>query len=81
MTKTELRAFLAAAVPAAIADGKAYVVRRPVGRAARAIRELPNEVADAIPQFKRPGPRRMYQRIGTKGAGYEIETYSPFQRT
>jgi hypothetical protein len=78
MTKTELRAFLAAAVPAAIADGKAYVVRRPGGRA---IRELPNEVADAIPQFKRPAPRRMYQRIGTKGAGYEIETYHPFQKT
>lgn len=78
MTKTELRAFLATAVPAAIAEGKAYVVRRSGGRA---VRELPNEVADAIPQFKRPGPRRMYQRIGTKGAGYEIETYSPFQQT
>jgi hypothetical protein len=38
-------------------------------------------VADAIPQFKRPAPRRMYQRIGTKGAGYDIETYSPFGRT
>lgn len=33
------------------------------------------------PTYKSTTPRRMYQRIGTKGAGYEIETYSPFQRT
>jgi hypothetical protein len=33
------------------------------------------------PTYKSTTPRRMYQRIGTKGAGYEIETYSPFGRT
>ena len=33
------------------------------------------------PTYKSTTPRRMYQRIGTKGAGYEIETYSPFQKT
>ena len=33
------------------------------------------------PTYKSAAPRRMHQRIGTKGAGYDIETYSPFQRT
>jgi hypothetical protein len=33
------------------------------------------------PTYKNTAPRRMYQRIGTKGAGYDIETYSPFGRT
>jgi len=76
MTKDELRALLADLVPAAIADGRAYVVRRPAGKA---IRDIPNEVAP--PNIRAPRPRRIYQRQGVYGAGFEIETYKTFQKT
>lgn len=72
MTKDELRALLADLVPAAIADGRAYVVRRPAGKA---VRELPNEQ----PALRAPRPRRIYQRQGIYGAGFAIPTYKPFQ--
>jgi hypothetical protein len=71
MTKDELRALLADLVPAAIADGRAYVVRRPAGKA---VRELPNEQ----PQVRPYRPRSMYQRQGIYGAGFAIQTYKPF---
>lgn len=71
MTKDELRALLADLVPAAIADGRAYVVRRPAGKA---VRELPNEQ----PQVRPTRPRSMYQRQGIYGAGFAIQTYKQF---
>lgn len=71
MTKDELRALLADLVPAAIADGRAYVVRRPAGKA---VRELPNEQSQVRPIR----PRSMYQRQGIYGAGFAIQTYKPF---
>ena len=74
MTKDQMRALLADLVPAAIADGRAYVVRRPAGKA---VREIPNDVAP--PQVRAPRPRRIHQRQGVYGAGFEIETYKPFQ--
>lgn len=73
MTKDELRILLADLVPAAIADGRAYVVRSPAGKA---VREIPNDVAP--PHIRPMRPRRMYQRQGRYGAGYEIETYKTF---
>lgn len=71
MTKDELRALLADLVPAAIADGRAYVVRRPAGKA---VRELPNEQ----PQIRPVRPRSLYQRQGVHGAGFAIPTYKTF---
>jgi hypothetical protein len=71
MTKDELRALLADLVPAAIADGRAYVVRRPAGKA---VRELPNEQ----PQVRPVRPRSLYQRQGVHGAGFAIPTYKKF---
>jgi len=71
MTKDELRALLADLVPAAIADGRAYVVRRSAGAA---VRELPNEQ----PALRAPRPRRIYQRQGVYGAGFAIPTYKQF---
>ena len=71
MTKDELRALLADLVPAAVADGRAYVVRRSAGKA---VRELPNEQ----PQVRPVRPRSMYQRQGVYGAGFAIPTYKKF---
>jgi hypothetical protein len=73
MTKDELRALLADLVPAAIADGRAYVVRRPAGKA---VREIPNDVAP--PQVRPVRPRSMYQRQGVYGAGFQVQTYKQF---
>lgn len=68
MTKSEMRALLSDLVPSAIADGKAFVVRSG-GR----VKAVPDDLAQV--QVKPMRPRRMYQRVGTKGAGYEIETF------
>lgn len=74
MTKDELRLLLATLVPAAIADGRAYVVRRPAGKA---VRDLPNDAHQV--QTRAPRPRRIYQRQGVYGAGFDIPTYKTFQ--
>ena len=76
MTKDQMRALLADLVPAAIADGRAYVVRRPAGCR---VSPLPNDVAP--PNVRAPRPRRIYQRQGVDGAGFKIETYKPYQKT
>lgn len=76
MTKDQMRALLADLVPAAIADGRAYVVRRPAGIR---VKEVPNDVA--TPHIRTPRPRRIYPRQGVHGAGFEVETYKPFQQT
>lgn len=72
MTKDEMRAFLAQAVPAAIADGRAYVVRRP---SASRVRELPNEAVQV--QTKPVRPMRILPRQGVNGAGFKIPTFKP----
>ena len=76
MTKDELRLLLATLVPAAIADGRAYVVRRPAGKA---VRDLPNDAHQV--QTRTPRPRRIYPRQGVHGAGFDIPTFKPFQKT
>ena len=76
MTKDQMRALLADLVPAAIADGRAYVVRRPAGVR---IKEVPNDIAPV--QTKPMRPRRIYQRQGVYGAAFEVETYKTFQQT
>lgn len=76
MTKDQMRALLADLVPAAIAEGRAYVVRHAAGTA---VREVPNDVAP--PNVRAPRPRRIYQRQGVYGAGFKIETYKPYQKT
>jgi hypothetical protein len=80
MTKDELRAFLAAAVPAAVASGRVYRLNRVgSGKAPSEVRGTPNAIA--VPDFRPMRPRRLYQRQGVYGAGFEIETYKPFQKT
>jgi hypothetical protein len=76
MTKDQMRALLADLVPAAIADGRAYVVRRPAGVR---IKEVPNDIAPV--QTKPMRPRRIYPRQGVYGAAFEVETYKTFQQT
>ena len=76
MTKDQMRALLADLVPAAIADGRAYVVRRPAGVR---IKEVPNDIAPV--QTKPMRPRRIYLRQGVYGAAFEVETYKTFQQT
>lgn len=76
MTKDQMRSLLADLVPAAIADGRAYVVRRAAGKA---VREVPNDVAP--PDVRAPRPRRIYQRQGVYGAGFDIPTYKTYQKT
>ena len=76
MTKDEMRALLADLVPAAIADGRAYVVRRAAGKA---VRELPNEEAQV--QTKPVRPMRMFPRQGVKGAGFNVPTFKRHQGT
>ena len=72
MTKDEMRAFLAQSVPAAIADGRAYVVRRPAGKSVR-------ELANAQVQTKPVRPMRMFPRQGVMGAGFKVPTFKPLQ--
>lgn len=76
MTKDQMRALLADLVPAAIADGRAYVVRRPAGCR---VSLLPNDTV--VVQTKPMRPRRIYPRQGVHGAGFDIPTYKPFQHT
>jgi hypothetical protein len=76
MTKDQMRALLADLVPTAIADGRAYVVRRPAGVR---IKEVPNDIAPV--QTKPMRPRRIYPRQGVYGAAFEVETYKTFQQT
>lgn len=76
MTKDEMRALLADLVPAAIEDGRAFVVRHAAGKA---VREVPNHKAP--PHIRAPRPRRIYPRQGVYGAGFEVETYKTFQQT
>lgn len=74
MTKDEMRSLLADLVPAAIADGRAYVVRRPAGKA---VRDLPN--TDMQVQTKPVRPMRMFPRQGVMGAGFKVPTFKPRQ--
>lgn len=74
MTKDEMRALLATLVPSAIADGRAYVVRRPAGKAAR---ELPSDKCQV--QTKPVRPMRMFPRQGVMGAGFKVPTFKPRQ--
>jgi hypothetical protein len=76
MTKDQMRALLADLVPAAIADGRAYVVRHAAGTA---VREYPTNQHQV--QTRAPRPRRIYQRQGVHGAGFEVETYKTYQKT
>lgn len=76
MTKDQMRALLAELVPAAIEDGRAYVVRHAAGKS---VRELPNDKAP--PHIRAPRPRRIYPRQGVHGAGFAIPTYRPHQKT
>lgn len=76
MTKDQMRALLADLVPAAIADGRAYVVRHAAGTA---VREQPTNQHQV--QTRAPRPRRIYQRQGVHGAGFDIPTYRSFQDT
>jgi hypothetical protein len=76
MTKDQMRSLLADLVPAAIADGRAYVVRRPAGVR---IKEVPNDIAPV--QTKPMRPRRIYPRQGVYGAAFEVETYKTYQKT
>lgn len=74
VTKDEMRALLATLVPSAIADGRAYVVRRPAGKAAR---ELPSDKHQV--QTKPVRPMRMFPRQGVMGAGFKVPTFKPLQ--
>jgi hypothetical protein len=76
MTKDQMRSLLADLVPAAIADGRAYVVRRPAGTRAK---EVPNDIAPV--QTKPMRPRRIYPRQGVYGAGFDIPTFKTYQKT
>ena len=76
MTKDQMRSLLADLVPAAIADGRASVVRRAAGAA---VREHPTNQHQV--QTCAPRPRRIYQRQGVHGAGFEVETYKTYQKT
>jgi hypothetical protein len=76
MTKDQMRALLADLVPAAIADGRAYVVRRPAGCR---VSPLPNDIAPV--QTKPMRPRRIYPRQGVYGAGFDIPTFKTHQKT
>lgn len=76
MTKDQMRALLADLVPAAIADGRAYVVRHAAGTA---VRERPTNQHQV--QTRAPRPRRIYPRQGVHGAGFDIPTYKNFQDT
>lgn len=83
MTKEETRALLAALVPAAIARGDLYRFNR-VGAgsthdAAFAARCTPNATEQV--QTRAPRPRRIYPRQGVYGAGFDIPTYKPHQKT
>ena len=72
MTKEEMRQLLATLVPGAIADGRAYVVRRP---AEKAVRELANPQV----QTKPVRPMRYLPRQGVNGAGFKVPTFKPLQ--
>lgn len=74
MTKEEMRTLLATLVPAAIADGRAYVVRRPAGKSAR---ELPSTECQV--QTKPVRPMRYLPRQGVNGAGFKVPTFKPLQ--
>lgn len=80
MTKDETRALLAQLVPAAIKAGNLFV--HPIagsGKAPGKVRGKPN--TKTVPEYRTPRPRRIHQRQGVKGAGFEIETYRNFQET
>lgn len=72
MTKDEMRALLATLMPSAIADGRAYVVRRPAGKAVR-------DLANPQVQTKPVRPMRMFPRQGVMGAGFKVPTFKPLQ--
>lgn len=74
MTKDEMRQLLSTVVPAAIADGRAYVVRRPAGKAAR---DLPSDKCQV--QTKPVRPMRYLPRQGVNGAGFKVQTFKPLQ--
>jgi hypothetical protein len=80
MTKDQMRALLAHAVPAAIARGDYFVhPRTGGGNAPKVVRGTPNP--NTVVETKAMRPRRIYPRQGVYGAGFEVETYKPFQHT
>ncbi len=79
MNKDELRAFLAQAVPAAMAEGRLHRFNRVgAGKAGKVSGKTNTKI---VPEYREPRPRRIHQRQGTKGAGFEVETYKPFALT
>lgn len=76
-----MRILLSTLVPTAIADGNLCRINR-VGAgnthdAAFLVRGKPN--AKPQVQTKPVRPMRIYPRQGTKGAGFEVPTFKPFQ--
>lgn len=83
MTKDQMRALLAALVPAAEARGDVYRLKR-VGAgtthdAAFAARAETSDTPQV--QTRAPRPRRIYPRQGVHGAGFDIPTYKTYQKT
>lgn len=72
MTKDEMRQMLATLVPAAIADGRAYVVRHAAGKK---VRDLPTPQVQTKPMR----PMRYLHRHGVNGAGFKVQTFKPRQ--
>lgn len=81
MTKDQMRQLLTTLVPAAIAEGNLYRFNR-VGAgtthdAAFAVRGKPSATPQV--QTKPVRPMRIKPRQGVNGAGFEVQTFKPFQ--
>lgn len=84
MTKDQLRTLLSTLVPAAEARGDIYHFTRVGSGNAPGKMETISGVSLATseqPQVRPARPRRIYQRQGVYGAGFEIPTYKPHQKT
>ena len=84
MTKDQMRALLATLVPAAAARGDIYRFPR-VGSGnapgnMQAISGVSLATSEQV-QTRAPRPRRIYQRQGVHGAGFDIPTYKTYQKT
>jgi len=75
-----MRALLAQTVPAAIKRGDYFIhTRTGCGNAPTITQGTP---AKSITVETKPvRPRRIYPRQGIYGAGFEVETYKPFQQS
>lgn len=82
MTKDQMRILLSTLVPAAEARGDIYHFTRVGSGNAPGKMETISGVSMATneqPQVRPARPRRIHQRQGIYGAGFEIETYKLFQ--